>query len=251
MMYALEPFDAFAPFDRPIQVFLTQFTGRFPLFDDAIYLISELSIFKGMALFSLLWLLWFYKSPSESAQDLEKRRESLLVVFIGTLAAAGFAQGLQDLLSVHIRPIAADLGLNFSPRLLAVKAFRPVNSFPSDHAVYFCALATGFWKLDKRIGLVVFLWTILGICIPRVYLGVHYPSDIVAGCLLGVAWMLAFDKLAFIHAAARRILVWGKVHQALFYWFAFLLTANADQLFDDIRRVLLAILATFGHNVHL
>jgi undecaprenyl-diphosphatase len=72
-------------------------------------------------------------------------------------------------------------------------------SFPSGHAVTaFCLYATlAYLHLrsgDKRIDaawMVAALFMTLGIGLSRVYLGVHYPSDIAAGYLVGGFWVTA------------------------------------------------------------
>ena len=58
-------------------------------------------------------------------------------------------------------------------------------SFPSSHAVNFFALATYFGYYFKK-----YIWWFLVIAAmvaySRVYVGVHYPFDILAGALIGV-----------------------------------------------------------------
>lgn len=72
-------------------------------------------------------------------------------------------------------------------------------SFPSGHAaltaiVYLTLgtiLAGSTEKLSLRvfyIGAAIFLTTIVGIS--RLYLGVHYPTDVLAGWAMGIAWAL-------------------------------------------------------------
>jgi undecaprenyl-diphosphatase len=72
-------------------------------------------------------------------------------------------------------------------------------SFPSGHAVVaFCFYATITLLLARRgrvatraISTVSAIFIILGIGTSRVYLGVHYPSDIAAGYLVGIVWVAA------------------------------------------------------------
>ena len=80
-------------------------------------------------------------------------------------------------------------------------------SFPSGHAVAAsCFYATITYLLARgrrattRAALIIIAVSIvLGIGLSRVYLGVHYPSDIAAGYLVGVLWvstvLLAFHYL--------------------------------------------------------
>ncbi|MCJ8014902.1 undecaprenyl-diphosphatase [Paenibacillus sp. KQZ6P-2] len=58
-------------------------------------------------------------------------------------------------------------------------------SFPSDHAIGAFAIATSIALFRKKDGIV---WLILAglIAFSRVWTGVHYPGDIVAGALIGV-----------------------------------------------------------------
>lgn len=58
-------------------------------------------------------------------------------------------------------------------------------SFPSDHAIGAFVIATAIWLFRKKDGAI---WLVLAVLISfsRVWNGVHYPSDIIAGALLGV-----------------------------------------------------------------
>ncbi|MGI5228048.1 phosphatase PAP2 family protein [Actinoallomurus sp. CA-142502] len=62
-------------------------------------------------------------------------------------------------------------------------------SFPSNHAVLAAAAAVAVWRIDRRLGVVAAVNAVV-IAASRVYIGVHYPHDVVAGLLLGalVAW---------------------------------------------------------------
>ena len=73
-------------------------------------------------------------------------------------------------------------------------------SFPSGHAmgsfIFYGSLAFVIIHLVHKksrqwIGIVVNLILILIIGLSRIYLGVHFPSDIVGGYLAGAAWLLA------------------------------------------------------------
>lgn len=71
------------------------------------------------------------------------------------------------------------------------------SSFPSGHAtqasafwfsLVFAMPATGASPKHTRVAAGLALSIVLAVAASRVYLGVHYPSDVVAGMLLGTGW---------------------------------------------------------------
>jgi membrane-associated phospholipid phosphatase len=62
----------------------------------------------------------------------------------------------------------------------------PDPSFPSDHATGAFALAFGLWLYDRRLGSGLLVVAAIQ-AFARVYVGAHYPGDVVAGALLGMA----------------------------------------------------------------
>jgi membrane-associated phospholipid phosphatase len=63
-------------------------------------------------------------------------------------------------------------------------------SFPSNHAVNAFAFATPFYLMTKGRARAVFFFVALLVGFSRVYVGVHYPSDVIAGALFGT--LMAF-----------------------------------------------------------
>ena len=99
------------------------------------------------------------------------------------------------LICAALGPIA--IGLNYVVKLI-VKRPRPVLeglpplggapsslSFPSAHATSSFAVATAMTRVEP-LGALAFLLA-LALALGRPYLGMHYPSDVLAGAVLGVA----------------------------------------------------------------
>lgn len=126
------------------------------------------------------------------------RRGLVFVVVLGLAAAAANALVVEPLKDgvARLRPYAA-----LEEFVLRVGRGNPRGSFPSAHALNSALIATVTGWYYRRT-----LWlgipAAAGVALSRVYNGVHFPSDVLAGASLGVASGLLF--LAGADAAWRR-----------------------------------------------
>jgi undecaprenyl-diphosphatase len=118
-----------------------------------------------------------------------RRRPEILVTVVAADAAADLLAGLGKLLIGRHRPFEHQLGPSSS-----------THSFPSGHAAtsFACATVLSFYAPRLRVPLYV-LATL--IALSRVYNGMHYPTDVLAGAVLGVVIAL------LLRAAIRRRLL--------------------------------------------
>jgi undecaprenyl-diphosphatase len=65
-------------------------------------------------------------------------------------------------------------------------------SFPSNHALNNFAAATFFYQLFPKLKWILFVTAFL-VSLSRVYLGLHYPSDILGGAIIGSAFGYVFS----------------------------------------------------------
>jgi undecaprenyl-diphosphatase len=143
-------------------------------------------------------------------------------VAAGLSAALGLAVGmLISELVDRARPFVADPGgVHLFSRHAADAGF------PSDHATAAFAIATAIFLRNRRWGMVA-LAAAAVLLVGRVALGVHYPSDVLAGAALGAAAALALwaapirarvDAIAdFFGRSWDRALDWG-ASRAGFSW---------------------------------
>lgn len=77
-----------------------------------------------------------------------------------------------------------------NPRPFVAEGFTPLiphemsSSFPSGHAVFFFALAATTWFYHRPLGYILGGLALL-VSLARVAAGLHWPSDIVAGAIIG------------------------------------------------------------------
>jgi undecaprenyl-diphosphatase len=109
----------------------------------------------------------------------------------------------------------------------------------------FFAFATAIWLWSRAWGAIAFLWA-LAICMPRIYMGYHYPSDIIIGALLGMAAMLVVQNIPVPSGTSAAIRRYETGHPAAFYTLAFVLSYEISTLFVDVRRLGSAALVVLG-----
>lgn len=165
------------PFDAPVLAMLHGLST--PTLDRFFVWMSRIGSVWGIVPFDALILLW-----------LALRRRYRDTMFFG-LAVVG-SELIDFAAKNYFARARPSLWLSIRPETS--------YSFPSGHAMGSASLGVAlillFWRTPWRWSITpVVLGFVLLIGISRVYLGVHYPSDILAGWCAATVWVVAMHQL--------------------------------------------------------
>jgi undecaprenyl-diphosphatase len=177
--------------DRPVLGFLA--THRQPWSTTAAEVISDIGSPLGVAV-----------TASVVGVSLAWWRRSWLPLLILILGGAGIA-----VINTAVKHL---VGRGRPPRVTAVLGEHGF-SFPSGHTTgttvvwLLSAWMVSRWVIGRRPGRIL-VWTaallmIISVGTTRVYLGVHFPSDVLAGWALGAAWTVIIALVARVWEQAR------------------------------------------------
>jgi membrane-associated phospholipid phosphatase len=219
-------------FDTVILGILTQIHLA-PVLNHAIRVIAGLYTFKGFLLIPLLLWIWFEPSDRRDWQ-----REMVIATVASGLIALAAGRALAHFLPFRERPLFnPELHLHFASSSLREAALSDWSSFPSDHAMLWVAIAMGIFLVWRLVGVLALLYAALFICLPRAYLGFHYPTDLLAGAAIGVAitWIMTRDAVR--QRTAEPVLRWTMRYPGPASMLAFLVCFELVTQFDDLLRL--------------
>lgn len=163
--------------DSTVLFWINGLAGHVPAIDSFMRLIaSDYLIPLSMTL--VQFILWFI------APDPERRERNQKATFV-TFTAVGFACFVVKMidLSYHrLRPFevypTGEVNLLF---------YTPTDpSFPANMVAVAFAFAMGTWLLNRKLGWILFIPAVL-VGFARIYVGVHFPLDVIAGAAIGIA----------------------------------------------------------------
>jgi undecaprenyl-diphosphatase len=143
-----------------------------------------------------LWLTW---KPQNQRGAFLAGASALIALGLGQLVGHAFPRP---------RPFLAH-----SVNLLISRSVD--TSFPSDHATLGFAVAVMVWQYNRKAGAPL-LFLALVLAFSRVFVGAHYPSDVLGGAVLGTVTSLgiaAVSRRAFVRSFLDRLFTFlGRLH---------------------------------------
>jgi undecaprenyl-diphosphatase len=152
----------------------------------AIFIANDL-LYCMIALFAWFWLRGNYET-----------KKQILKAFIFTSIALLISQCISHAF-YHPRPFVMDVG-----RTLIYHA--PNGSFPSDHMLIFSSIAFSYlFSAQRKLGVLLLPMAWL-VAWSRVYLGVHFPLDMLGAFIL--AFVLNYFGLTLWNQYKEKIMQW-------------------------------------------
>ena len=156
--------------------------------DQVMWIVSEKTTWIPLYLLLIGLLVWRYRQPSNNATKWLKKVPVCVVMIVAIVAAVGLsdfiASGILKDLVARLRPTRVP---ELEGVLHLVNGYKSGQyGFVSSHAANTMACGLLFsliWR--KKIATVgMMLWVAVN-CYSRMYLGVHYPLDILGGLIVG------------------------------------------------------------------
>ena len=89
----------------------------------------------------------------------------------------------------------------------------------------------------RAAGILALCYGLVTICLPRLYMGFHYPTDLLAGAAVGVATASLARLSSLREAVGKAAERWQQRSAASFYACLFILTFQIATIFESAREI--------------
>ena len=206
--------------------------GQNPTLDRIVVYFQDTYFWKGLVPVLVLAALFFGPEARENSV-----RQNVIGTLIAVFAAVFVARVLQTGLPFVERPFnTPGLTLNSAPT--HSDAVGGNSSFPSDHALMFFAMATCILQYARFAGILLIFHAVIVVSLPRIYLGLHWPSDIAAGAALGILLALLLQRPLANLIDKLGISDWPETRPILFYLLFFVAMIETANMYIGLRNLL-------------
>ena len=197
--------------DISIVLFFNQFCGKCVFLDTLALLFLSVDALRTAILVALVIGLWEYGKIKNDIKA-NKRVIAILFSIIITLGIVEIINALIDSPRpivtygnlIHNHPITTSdtqelwrSGWVRNPKH---------GSFPSDTVALLATMAVGLFLWNKTIGTLAILFVIFTGVLPRLYFGLHYPSDMFFGFLIALISTYITEKAKLFNNMTKNIL---------------------------------------------
>ncbi|MFZ0737679.1 MAG: phosphatase PAP2 family protein [Candidatus Acidiferrales bacterium] len=186
--------------------------------DDARMNFAEFFIFNSLASY-WLFAVAFYLAWRRADEKTAWRRGRLVEIVFACVLAVFTGHLLRQWLGAAAPALNPSFQSLFPPYLWG---HGTPNSFPSDSTLVYFLVAAGLWPINRRWSAALAAWAIVGVSLPRVYMGGHFPTDVISSIVLAFVFLgaaRAAGETRFVAKASNRIAAGGLIIEFfLFLW---------------------------------
>ena len=135
----------------------------------------------------------FYLAWRAKDEKTEWRRSRLIEIVAACIGATLVSLALRLWLGAPAPSRFPEFQPLFPPYLWK---YGDANSFPSHSTLIYFIVAAGLWPIARKWSTALMIWVLLAISLPRIYMGGHYPTDVLSSIVLGLVTLWITDRAA-------------------------------------------------------
>lgn len=187
---------------------------------------------QGVTVVALVWCCWFSGlTPDLRARLMSGTVAAILSGIIAHLVQRGIPTSPKPIfdpfLHLDLPPVLGDIDV------LMATASPGSHDFPSERGTMFAGLAIAIFLVRQKIGLIALACT-MAVEVSRIYLGLHYPTDIIGSFTLAAApvWLA---QMQWSWELGLGLVRWEMSSPSTFYMCAYLASYGTSTAFQDLR----------------
>ena len=142
-----------------------------------------------LIILGLLWIIWVLLTATQTSQRWELVRAAIVTLLIAEVAALIAKHAASQPRPLAVLPGMDDHGYPIQPH---------GNAYPSAHTAAVVGLVAGLWPWMRWPQRIVGLAAAVLVATNRLYIGAHWPIDVVGGAAIGlfaasVTWLIAAE----------------------------------------------------------
>jgi len=224
--------------DEVVLNWFNQWNGHFDILDDALRF-AQLYHVKSVPFMLVVWSLWFLPKTAPDRTHIRERLSAALLCAVPIMLVTRIIANYAPFVARPIHTDGLKINLHEGQSTTFLDGW---SSMPSDHASLFVGLAVAILCIHRGFGLFLLCWAIFINSLPRIVMGLHWPSDILAGVLIGAVFALILLPPLTRLVKKTAIVPYLEAREAIGYPLLFLVTYEIANMFELIRYLINAIL---------
>lgn len=230
----------FNSFDAGIMTHINHLSDRWLWLNPIVSVFTEHNLLTDGPLVLLLWIAFFPRTGS--TQEISERRSKIAATVTLALFGVVLARILALVFPFRERPLRT-VALHFQlPHFINPGVLYGWSSFPSDHTVLLITLSVGLLMVSRPLGIIALVYTFAVNLFLRMYLGFHWPTDILASVAIGVGLACITAIPYYRNFVWRLVMKCWHYSPGIFAAFVFILSYEIIDMFEGPLTLAKAVL---------